>query len=171
MGRWTYVTINRKQQHPITIISAYQVNVRPTNDTGFTAWHQQRVGLNQISKTHLHPRQAFIQDLIEQVKHFRSMHHDIILGGDFNETADKSRSGLLKLMTSTGLIDPWNHQFPTHATFNTYSRGSQRIDTSLCSPSILPMICSISYSPFNWLMNSNQRAMILDLSSLLMFHG
>ena len=169
MGRWTYVTINRKQQHPITIISAYQVNVRPTNDIGFTAWHQQRVGLNQIGKTHLHPRQAFIQDLIEQVKHFQSMHHDIILGGDFNETSDKPRSGLLKLMTSTGLIDPWNHRFPTHATFNTYSRGSQRIDTSLCSPTILPMIRSISYSPFNWFTNSDHRAMILDLSSLLLF--
>jgi hypothetical protein len=67
-------------------------------------------------------------------------------------------------------VDSWTHRFPTHPTFNTYQRGSQRIDTILCSQSVLPMILSIrSYSPFNWFTNSNHRAMILDLSFLMMF--
>ena len=99
--------------------------------------------------------------------------HDLrgqMLGGDFNETAEKPRSGLLKLMLETGLLDPWTHRFPTHPTFNTYRRGSQRIDTILCSPSVLPLIQSISYSPFNWFTNSDHRAMIIDFSSINMFH-
>jgi hypothetical protein len=161
--------MKRKYQSPITIISVYQVNIRPTNDVGITAWHQQRINLNKLGKSHLHPRQAFIQDLTIQVKEFQSMNHDIILGGDFNETAEKPRSGLLKLMVETGLLDPWTHRFPTHPTFNTYRRGSQRIDTILCSPSVLPMIRSISYTPFNWFTNSDHRAMIIDLSSTAIF--
>jgi hypothetical protein len=169
MGRWTYATMKRKHQSPITVISVYQVNIRPTNDVGITAWHQQRINLNKLGKSHLHPRQAFIQDLTKKVKEFQSMNHDIILGGDFNETAAKPRSGLLKLMVDTGLLDPWTHRFPTHPTFNTYRRGSQRIDTILCSPSVLPMIRSISYAPFNWFTNSDHRAMIIDFSSINIF--
>ena len=74
-------------------------------------------------------------------------------------------------MIDTGLLDPWTHRFPTHPTFNTYRRGSQRIDTILlCSPSVLPMIRSISYSPpFNWFTNSDHRAMVIDFSSTNMF--
>ena len=169
MGRWTYTTMKRKHQSPITVISVYQVNIRPTNDIGITAWHQQRINLNKNGKSHLHPRQAFIQDLTKQVKDFQLMNHDIILGGDFNETAEKPRSGLLKLMLDTGLLDPWTHRFRTHPSFNTYRRGSQRIDTILCSPSVLPMIRSISYSPFNWFTNSDHRAMIIDFHSTNMF--
>ena len=169
MGRWTYLTLKRKYQPPITIFSVYQVNIRPTNEIGITAWHQQRIALNKLGKSHLHPRQAFIQDLTNKVKQLQSMNHDIILGGDFNETTEKSRSGLLKLMIDTGLLDPWTHRFPTHPTFNTYRRGSQRIDTILCSPAVLPMIRTMSYSPFNWFINSDHRAMILDLSSIIMF--
>ena len=169
MGRWTYITLKRKYHNPITIISVYQVNIKPTNDIGITAWHQQRLALNKLGKSHIHPRQAFIQDLTNQVREFQSMKHDIILGGDFNETADKPRSGLLKLMIDTGLLDPWTHRFPTHPTFNTYRRGSQRIDTILCSPPVVPMIRSLSYSPFNWFTNSDHRAMVIDLNSLIIF--
>ena len=39
----------------------------------------------------------------------------------------------------------------------------------VCSPSVLPMIRLISYSPFNWFTNSDHRAMVLDLSSIIMF--
>jgi hypothetical protein len=72
MGRWTYFSFKRKHQHPITIISAYQVNIRPTNNIGLTAWHQQQIALNQIGKSHLHPRQAFIQ--ISPTKSHTSSH-------------------------------------------------------------------------------------------------
>ena len=169
MGRWTFVTLRRKQQKPVTIVTVYQVNVRPTNDIGITAWHQQRLELNKQGNTSLHPRKAFIQDLIRLVEQLQQMDHDIMIGGNFNETADKQNSGLLKLMTKTGLLDPWIHRFPTHPTFNTYRRGSKRIDTVLCTPNIVPMIKGIGYSPFNWLINSDHRAIVLEISSTTLF--
>ena len=106
MGRWSFAHLRRKNQKPITIITAYQVNIRPTNEIGSTAWHQQRLLLNQQQRTDIHPRQAFIHDLMEFVQTLHTQKHDIIIGGDFNETADKANSGLLKLMTTAGLVDP-----------------------------------------------------------------
>ena len=170
MGRWTYITLRRKQQPPLTIFSVYQVNIRPTNDTGITAWHQQRLLLNRKRQSNLHPRQAFINDLIAQVKSLQELQHDILIGGDFNETAEKPNSGLLKLMTATGLLDAWTHRFPTHPSFNTYKRGTKRIDTIICSPTIIPMIRLLGYSPFNWFTNSDHRAIIINISSIALFN-
>jgi hypothetical protein len=169
MGRWTYVTLRQKQQNRITIFSIYQVNIRPTNEIGITAWHQQRILLNKKGQSNLHPQQAFILDLINVKQKFQTLHHDIIIGGDFNETTEKSNSGLLKLMTTTGLLDPWTHRFPTHPVFNTYKRGTKRIDSIICSPSILSMIRALGYSPFDWLTNSDHRAIVIDISSLALF--
>ena len=162
--------LRRKQQAPITIFSVYQVNIRPTNEIGTTAWHQQRILLNQKDRSNQHPRQAFIQDMIQQIQNFQDKNHNILIGGDFNETATKSNSGLLKLMTTTGLIDPWTQRFPTHPNFNTYRRGTNRIDTIICSPTILPMVRSLGYSPFNWFTNSDHRAVVIELSSNTLFN-
>jgi len=72
-------------------------------------------------------------------------------------------------MTTTGLIDAWAHLHPYHPTFNTYARGSDRIDAILCSPNILPAITSIAYAPWQWISNSDHRAMILDLDNHIIF--
>ena len=141
MGRWSYIHLCRKQKPPITAYTLYQVCLNPTNAIGHTAWHQQRLALNQQNRTSTHPRQVFIKDLTTSVKNFQALNHDdIITGGDFNETTKKHNSGLLKLITTTNLIDPFLIMHPTLPTFNTYNRGTTRIDTILCSSSILPSI-------------------------------
>ena len=86
MGRWSFVHLRRKGKSPLTVYTVYQVCIKPTNPIGHTAWHQQRLILNQQNRTHLHPRQAFITDLITSVQSFQAKHHEIIIGGDFNET-------------------------------------------------------------------------------------
>jgi exonuclease III len=75
--------------------------------------------LNQHNRTNQHPRQAFIADLIKSIQVHQALHHDIIIGGDFNETTDKHNSGILKLVTTTNLVDPFLHYHPTLPTFNT----------------------------------------------------
>ena len=169
MGRWSFIHLRRKGRPPITIYTVYQVCQNPTNTIGHTAWHQQRLALNQQNRTHLHPRQAFIIDLIKSIQIHQALHHDIIVGGDFNETTDKHNSGLLKLLTTTNLIDPFLHHHPTLPNFNTYSRGSQRIDAIFCSPTVLPMIKTIGYAPFNWVTNSDHRAIFVDFCSKQLF--
>jgi hypothetical protein len=68
LGRWTYMSFRRRHCSPVTIISAYQVNKQPTNEVGITAWHQQRLLLDKAGRTDIHPRKAFIDDLIEFIK-------------------------------------------------------------------------------------------------------
>jgi hypothetical protein len=41
LSRWSWLKLVGKKQRLITIISAYQVCVRPTNQSGTTAYHQQ----------------------------------------------------------------------------------------------------------------------------------
>jgi hypothetical protein len=55
LGRWSYVNLRRKGQTPLTIYTVYQVCLNPTNTIGHTAWHQQRLALNQQNRTNLHP--------------------------------------------------------------------------------------------------------------------
>ena len=155
MGRWSYIHLRRKGQPPVTIYTVYQVCQNPTNAIGNTAWHQQRLALNHQDRTNQHPRQAFITDLTKSIQKHQALQHAIIIGGDFNETTDKHSSGILKLLTTTNLVDPFLHFHPTLPTFNTYNRGSQRIDAIFCSPTIIPTIKSIGYAPFNWVTNSD----------------
>jgi hypothetical protein len=149
MGRWSYVHLRRKNTAPITIISAYQVNKNPTNTIGNTAWHQQRLHLDAIGKHDLHPRAAFIDDIILFIQELQRQQHDVIIGGDFNDTIYRHNSGLLNLITKTDLVDVWHHRNPNHESFNTYSRGTERIDTVLCTNPILPYIQKRDMLRFN----------------------
>ena len=163
MGRWSYVHLRRKKMKPVTIVTIYQVVKQPTNTTGNTAWHQQRLALDAQNRHDTHPRTAFINDLIQFIDTLREQNHDIIIGGDFNDTVQRHNSGILKLIMHTGLVDIWQHNHPEHPTFNTYSRGTERIDTVLCTTNILSCIKHIGYSPFQWLTNSDHRAILLDI--------
>lgn len=103
MGRWSYIHLRRKHMKPITIITVYQVNQTPTNTIGNTAWHQQRIALDAQGHHDTHPRTAFINDLIAFITHLQDQQHDIIVGGDFNDTVYRRQSGLLKLIMHTNL--------------------------------------------------------------------
>lgn len=163
MGRWSYIHLRRKAQPPITIISAYQVCPRPTNIIGNTAYHQQIRALNKAGRHQIHPRHAFITDLINFVAKLQTNGHDIILGGDFNESIEDKNSGLLKLITTTNLTDPFQHRFPHHPTFGTHAMGHRRIDSVLFSPSLLPSLKSIGYAPFQYTKSSDHRPLLFDL--------
>jgi exonuclease III len=126
MGRWTYIHLRRKNQPPVTIISAYQVCQNPTNRIGNTAYHQQQWLLSQEGRTSVHPRQAFIHDLTLFINRLRAQHHDIILGGDFNEALTDKKSLIFKLATSTNLVDPFGVRHPQYYsdTFGTHVKGT-----------------------------------------------
>lgn len=169
IGRWSYITLRRRKKPPLTVYIVYKVNVKPTNDVGITAWHQQRLHLDSQNRHKEHPRDAFTTDLIKDIKDKQTLGHDIIVGGDFNDTLYTPRSQLLKLATSTNLTDPWTRLYPGLEKFNTYQRGTRRIDSMLCSHSIVAHIQSIGYSPFNWLTTSDHRALVIDFNATALF--
>lgn len=168
LGRWSYASFRRRHFPPVTIISAYQVCPRPTNRLGNTAYHQQDRILQQAARN-MSPRQAFIEDLQGFITHLQSLGHDIILGGDFNESLQDKNSRVLRLATTNHLVDPFLHKFPHHTDFGTHEAGSRRIDLVLVTPSILPCINAIGYAPFEYATHSDHRPLILDLDTTLLF--
>lgn len=169
-GRWSYITLRRKQLPPLTIYTVYKVNKHPTNQIGITAWHQQRLILDDQQRHREHPREAFTSDLIQAIHHHQSQHHQIIVGGDFNDTLYTNQSQLLRLANATHLTDPWTAYYPQYETFNSYQRGSTRIDAVLISHDLVDTIRKIGYSPFNWLATSDHRALLIDFDEKMLFH-
>jgi hypothetical protein len=169
MGRWSYLHLCRRDMPPLTVISAYQVCPHPTNPKGNTAWHQQRLALNLASRHHTHPRKAFVDDLLKTIQQFQRQNHDIILGGDFNETLDAPNSGILKIAASCNLTDPWLLRHPGHGPFKTQATGSKQIDSVLLSHRFLDSVRSIGYAPFGFITNSDHRPLLLDFHTQRLF--
>jgi len=155
MGRWTYVHLQRANGRTLTVVSIYQVCHTPTNKQGGTAWHQQRRALDGQNGLNEHPREAFITDLTNFLGQLKDKNHDLIVGGDWNETLTEPRSKVLRMSLDIGLIDPWIHFHPEHNEFATHERGSQRIDFILVSHSLLPTIQNVCYSPVGMINNSD----------------
>ena len=169
LGRWTYVNFRNNNGRTLTVVSVYQVCQNPTNKLGGTAWHQQRRALDDQQRTSVHPRAAFMTDLTTFLNQLKDNNHDIIVGGDWNETLTDPRSKVLKLSTTIGLVDPWIHLYPDHEDFATHERGSQRIDYVLVSQSLLSSIRSISYSPVGMIQNNDHRTVLLQMDVTKLF--
>jgi endonuclease/exonuclease/phosphatase (EEP) superfamily protein YafD len=143
---------------------------QPTNQIGITAWHQQRLLLDKQNRHQEHPREAFTNDLISSIQHHQSLHHHVIVGGDFNDTLFTNRSQLLRLANATQLTVPWwTALYPQFENFNTYQRGVSRIDSVLMSHELVETIKDIGYSPFNWFTTSDHRALLIDFDTTRLF--
>lgn len=169
MGRWSYLHLRRRQLPPVTIISAYQVCPRPTNQVGNTAFHQQQRALHMQGRQNTTPRQAFIQDLREFISKLLDKHHDMVLGGDFNESLTDRNSGIHQLAASMQLVDPFLTKFPHQSEFGTHVLGHRRIDLCFVTPRLMPGIQHVGYAPFDFINNSDHRPLILDFHTRHLF--
>jgi hypothetical protein len=79
LGRWTWMKLVGKNQKLITVISAYQVCIRPTHRTGTTAYHQQQSLLRQKGAKKANPRKYFHRDLNEFIRIAKTRDENIIL--------------------------------------------------------------------------------------------
>jgi hypothetical protein len=132
----------------------------PTNKIGSTAWHQQRRALDQDNRSHVHPREAFMQDLTGFIQSLQQEKHDVIVGGNWKDYLDAPNSSLLRLYTTLNLVDPWLHFYPGQSPA-THERGQNRIDSVFISHNLLPTVESIGYSPVGTLATSDHRAISL----------
>jgi hypothetical protein len=169
MGRWSCIHLKRYQQPPLSIIAIYQVCQSPTNKIGSTAWHQQRRALDRGNRTMIHPRAAFVDDLIAFIRSLQANQHDIIVGGDWNDHISAPNSTILRLSTTLNLTDPWLQHHPDNPNFATYERGSNRIDSALISHRLLKSVCAIAYSPVGYLSNSDHRTLFIKMSRRQVF--
>ena len=124
LGRWAYTTISGKNNHHITIISAYRTH-RQGPYAGALTTHAQQVFLielerlqsNKSSSTAPLPRDECIKDLNTLLQNLQAQNHSIILCIDANETPSEScnSKGIPKshsieaLLQERGLLQVFTH--------------------------------------------------------------
>ena len=168
LGRWSWIKLLSRNKGLITIISAYQVCVRPTHSTGTTAFHQQESLLRQQGVHKPKPRKYFHRDLNEFIRISLSRKERIILVGDFNEPI-REQSSMARIAAKHQLVDilfQRNSHLPEP---NTFARGTTRIDYALISPELTDAVISCGYEPFHKRIRSDHRGFFLDFNTNLLF--
>jgi hypothetical protein len=104
LGPWSYCKYSGRNGKIISVITIYQVCVRPTNKTGNTAYHQQvaqmalkNMGNNSPNAPTPQPRGCFRRDLLSLLRRWRASGEAIILLGDFNDDILQPNSPLQML--------------------------------------------------------------------------
>ena len=135
LGRWTWQCIRCKTRN-IRIISAYQPNIT-IGEEKQTVYAQQKRYLRYIQKSNLCPREAFRQDMTEQLQTWMEKGDLIVLMVDAN---DDLRDGTTHqwLTETIGLINSLHTKHPHLQPPSTYTRNfrNKPIDGCYISPGL-----------------------------------
>ena len=154
----------------LTIITAYQV-CKASNPGTNTAAEQQRTRLIQREqgkprkKSTLDPRKAFIHDLDEFLKSIHEENHEIILMMDANECMHEKASKIRNVITKHGLTDihRLNHGEHDPQEWNTYNRGSKKIDFIFGTTGVVEWTTRCGIEEFNARIQSDHRGLWIDV--------
>ena len=161
MGRWATMTIQFAQTRysksgKVHIISVYRTTT--TNSGDNSSMMQQRRELMRQGRQ-ISPLAAFAKDIEEHLNSLHKRGDCFLIAGDFNcslmnpvLTSITEKFSLTDIMSSTHTETP-----PTR------EHGSQTIDHMLISTSMLETIRRAEYLPFKYGVNSDHRALALDL--------
>ena len=169
LGRWSGYTICGKSKK-LTIITAYQV-CKASNPGTNTAAEQQRTRLIQreqgkpMKKCTLDPRKAFIEDLDNFLKNIQDENHEIILMMGANECMYEKASKIRNVVTKHGLTDihRLNHGEHESNDWNTYARGSKKIDYIFGSTGVVDWTTRCGIEEFNARIQSDHRGLWIDV--------
>lgn len=163
LGRWTWARISGINGHTILIVNVYNVcknNIEKAGPT--TAFAQQWKILRLSGQTMPNPRKQLVKDLCKQMDEWRDRKCSFFITGDINEVLGRDPYGFAEITAKFNLteINGHLHSEPPPAT---YARGSDKIDISACSETLLPWISKTGYTRFNEFVISDHRANVIDL--------
>ena len=169
-GRWAYMRFHGTSGTCITLIATYQVcQGNPKQAGPTTAITQQYSCMDRAGRLNPHRlRYHHSRDLCKLVQDFQTQGDLICVGGDFNETIGRDNSGLTRLCSEAGLVDPIIQRHG-QTNFSTYFRGSSCIDYILVSPPLVHAITACGYEPFNHRILSDHRGLYLDVDTSMFF--
>ena len=169
LGRWTYVTMSGNKGKKVTIINTYRVcDQRNHGDGNCTIYMQQEKDLMDDGRSVTEPREALLRDLAAKVNQLTEKKHSVMVLGDMNDDADKSKR-LQEFLEDTSMYDAIKKKFPGSGP-TTYDRGSKCIDMIAVTNDIDPKwIIKCGYLPFYEGIFSDHRGMYVDLDIKAMF--
>jgi len=119
------------------------------------------------------PRTTFLDDLILQIRTWRTQKKAVLICLDANENVINPNltQGIGRILTETDLFDLHHHHHPHHPRPATYNRGNNTIDVCMGSPEFVASMTAAAILPFGIpvQLTGDHRALILDFDSRILF--
>jgi hypothetical protein len=168
-GRFVGYTYRLKQNHFLTVITAYRVVNRLGVSLGIKTSVKHQKDLSNKAGITTSVRQTCLLDIATIIDNSNAQFgndHFVILMIDANETIDDLTSTLPEFLLKVNLIDiiPEFHQLHGSISSQIRSRTNRRIDFIFCSPGLKHFISKCGYLPFDRALESDHRGIYMDLN-------
>ena len=167
LGRWTTISMAGRNQRLIHVVCLYRVSQEQSHGNR-TSYMQQVRLLKQQNVRNPNPRQQVLEDLDIRLQQWQGDKHDIILMMDAN--SDLNDGALTKILHKHKLSDAMGRQHGCNQPA-TYERGTRTIDYIFCTERIIDSIEKGGIIPFNELIQSDHRALFIDININKAFKG
>jgi len=173
LGCWSYLELVGKHNKRIIVVSGYRVCNQKFDAASNTVSAQQIRLLQASGVPNPQPRTIFLNDLIQQICHWRQAQKEVILCMDANEDVNDPKSKISRLYTETDLIDLHYHRYPGLKKPATHQRGSKAIDLIAGSPLAADALVTAWIHPFGdpVSIKGDHRMMGLDFDPNILFSG
>ena len=164
MGRWSYIVLGGTANGAsLLIVTGYRRGPRSSVPGEKTAWSQQTTMLLKENRN-IRPPEAFLTDLKEWIRKYRTPKMEILLSLDANENWTE-QSAIKLFATDLGLcnINAECMLEATHPNITHVSR-STTIDFCLGSPAVLENIEYAASTPFDLETLGDHRGLMLDIN-------
>jgi hypothetical protein len=192
LGRWSYLTLQGKNDKKITIMMAYRVSTDLAGPMTSTMQQYRKMSNSTETKDYEvqpQPRCQFLLDLQAWLEKMKLDNCEIILALDANKEFNDEDGSIIPLCyaegnhikhsthdgtismlcKSCGLVDPmtWLHMYSKPPP--TYNRGKSRLDYIFIFRSLLHAINRAGILPYNSMFLGDHRPKYIDFSSNQLF--
>merc|ERR1711884_74382 len=172
LGRWTYQILDGKGKRDVLIMSIYQCCTSKNKNETLPASRQQEILLSQMDRKDTNPTRNFQKDISALLAKLKEENDELILiiVGDWNEECNGGSTSN-ELCNEFGLVNIFDHHYPTQKKFKTYVRGSHQIDYALAPRDIADKVINIVYEPFLYRLKGDHRAFYFNISEEVLFQN
>ena len=107
------------------------------------------------------PRQHILESLSGEILKCNENNIQVLVLGDMNESVFST--SLNSILSTCGLHNVTTSVIGTDVSFRTYNLGSKVIDGAWASTAVLNAITTVSYAPFQYILPSDHRPMLIDI--------
>ena len=165
-GRWSNITMLRRNNQKIAFISGYKV-CKGTKLDGTGIASQQFRAMQKDKRVAKNQRKEFDEDLKQYIGYHYQSGQEVCLAMDANTwtTAEEMNTFLV----DTGMVNVYDILYPNKDHPRTFFRGKGCIDGFFITPGLQPMILRMGYAPFYAMGPYDHRFAYLDFDRKTLF--
>jgi hypothetical protein len=172
LGRWSYISMQAKFGHIVTIITVY-IPTKPSKEGGGTTIYQQmQADLLYTKGELLDSKDELLRDLHKFIRKEKRKGNGIFLMGDMNDDLGDSKSKISQFMSSLGIRPTYRIRHGDQEKLPaSHDRGTKCIDMIGSTECIEDdAIVRTGYSPFYFNFFTDHRGVYVDLDIAKVFN-